>query len=257
MGLIEPGQTTFICVFLPANCASRFTAARRVIKFPFMAAEFDGSDFVDTDFQSSQKAGQPAPGAANRPPTREELDASLSNAQQRINQLKREQEEVERQRAQMEEIRRRKIEFQTGREELTLHLTRGVALLEEAEFTTRREAEQMASSLGELREAMTKVQTLNDEHWTKENENIELTRALTTIENARMEWNSARLKFPFLSGENTTATPQAETAGAPESFEQNLLRERSYAELCKMGLALTWPVAVVGVVIVLVLLMRN
>ena len=29
---------------------------------------------------------------------------------------------------------------------------------------------------------------------------MELTRALTTIENARMEWNSARLRFPLLAG---------------------------------------------------------
>ena len=227
-----------------------------MIKFPFMAAEFDGSDFVDTDFQSSQKAGQPAPGAANRPPTREELDASLSNAQQRINQLKREQEEVERQRAQMEEIRRRKIEFQTGREELTLHLTRGVALLEEAEFTTRREAEQMASSLGELREAMTKVQTLNDEHWTKENENIELTRALTTIENARMEWNSARLKWTVLDKALQSAEDGTVNGGSAK-LPNSLFPTQNFGQLCRLGFALTWPIALVVLLGVLVLLLRK
>ncbi len=40
--------------------------------------------------------------------------------------------------------------------------------------------------------------------WTKENFQIELTRALTTLENARMEWNSARLKLP-LAGESRPA----------------------------------------------------
>ena len=33
---------------------------------------------------------------------------------------------------------------------------------------------------------------------------------------------------------------------APESFGEQLLEERSYARLCKMGLALTWPVALIG-----------
>lgn len=221
-----------------------------------MAADFDGSDFVDTDFQSSQKAGHPAPGAANRPPSREELESSLSDNQQKIAKLKREQEELERERAQIEELRRRKIEYQTGREEMTTHLARGVALLEEAEFAVRREAEQMAKSLGDLREAQTKVQALNEEFWTKENENIELTRALTTIENARLEWNSARLKWTVLDKalQNTEDGPAQGGAGkVPNSF----FPTQNFGQLCRLGFALTWPIALIVLFGVLVLLFRK
>jgi hypothetical protein len=70
-----------------------------------------------------------------------------------------------------------------------------------------------------------------------------------------MEWNSARLKFAILNGEPTQ--PDAVPAAPTDTFAQNLLRERSYAELCKMGLALTWPVALVGVVIVLVMVLHR
>ncbi len=256
MGLIEPGQTSLTCTFLPANCASRFTAARRVIKFPFMAAEFDGSDFVDTDFQSSQKAGHPAPTGANRPSTREELDGTLSDNQQKINELKRKQEELERQRAQLEEIRRRKIEYQTGREEMTHNLTRGVALLEEAEFATRREAEQMAKSLAELRDAHAKVMMLNDESWTKETENIELTRALTTLENARMEWNTARLKWTVLDKALQTADDGSGIGGAAK-VPNSMFPTQNFGQLCRLGFALTWPIALVVLLGVLVLLLRK
>lgn len=221
-----------------------------------MAADFDGSDFVDTDFQSSQKTGQAGSSAGERPPTREELDGTLSEKQQRINQLKREQEELERQRAQLEEIRRRKIEYQTGREEMTNHLTRGVALLEEAEFAVRREAEQMAKSLAELREAQTKVQALNEEYWTKENENIELTRALTTIENARLEWNSARLKWTVL--DKALQTNDDPTAGSGAGKVPNFLfPTQNFGQLCRLGFALTWPIALVVFIGVLVLLFRK
>jgi hypothetical protein len=133
-------------------------------------------------------------------------------------------------------------------------LTRGIGLLEEAEFAARRDAEQMAKALVDLREALVKVQAVQEESWTRDNFNTELTRALTAIENARMEWNSARLKFPLLNGE----APPAEAAPAPsENFAQQLLRERSYAELCKMGLALTWPVALVGAAIALVMVLHR
>jgi hypothetical protein len=53
--------------------------------------------------------------------------------------------------------------------------------------------------LAEFREAVHKVQAINEQAWTSENHSVELTRAATTIENARMEWNAARLKFPLLT----------------------------------------------------------
>ena len=52
-----------------------------------------------------------------------------------------------------------------------------MGLLEEAEFDARREAEQMAKALVELREALTKIQGVREETWTQENFSVELTRA--------------------------------------------------------------------------------
>jgi chromosome segregation ATPase len=191
----------------------------------------------------------------NRAPSREEVEARVGDMHHKLSELRRAQQELERERADLEETRRRQAEFTKGRQEMEQHLTRGVGLLEEAEFSARRDAEQMAKALVDLREALLKIQTVQEESWTRDNFNAELTRALTAIENARMEWNSARLKFAVLNGE--TAQPETTAPATPESFAQNLLRERSYAELCKMGLALTWPIALVGVVIVLVMLLHR
>src|SRR5437867_12295050 len=177
-----------------------------------MASEFDESDFVDGDFQAAKKSpfAAPQPGGAGRQPSREELDSRVTETQQRLMELKRAQEELERERATLEEARRRRTEFQTGREEMLQSLTRGVGFLEEAEFNSRRDAVHMARTLGELRQALTKVQGIHEETWTQENYNLELTRALTAIDNARMEWNAARLKWSFLNGPR-----EPETAAAP------------------------------------------
>ena len=129
----------------------------------------------------------------------------VSEKQIKLAELKRAQEELERERATLEEMRRRQAEFHAGREEMLRHLTRGIGLLDEAELNARRDAEQMARTLAEFREAAEKVQVLSEQNWTPDTYNVELTRGLTTIENARMEWNSARLKFPIL-----TAAPAAE-----------------------------------------------
>ena len=228
-----------------------------------MASEYDPSEFVDSDFQSAQRTGASVATAvpafasdSGRAPTRAEVEAKVGDMHNKLAELRRAQQELERERADLEETRRRQNEFTKGRQEMEQHLTRGIGLLEEAEFAARREAEQMAKALLDLREALLKVQSVHEESWTRDNFNTELTRALTIIENARMEWNSARLKFSIITGDSPQSA-SSEPAAASDTFAQNVLRERSYAELCKMGLALTWPVALVGVIIVLVLLLRH
>ena len=200
-----------------------------------MAGEYDSTEFIDTDFTAHK-----SPLAA---PTRDDVDRKVVEAQQKLVELKRAQEELERERAGLEELRRRQNEFTTGRQEIIQQLTRGLGLLEEAEFAARRDAEQMVKTLGDFRAALAKVQAIHDETWTKENFQIELTRALTTVENARMEWNSARLKLPALAGEAKRGSdaPSPATASAAPS-----LAELNFVRLCKIGLAFTWPLLLVA-----------
>ena len=223
-----------------------------------MATGFDASEFVDREFETARSSFRSAtpvtaqPDDANRAPTREDVDSKVGDLQSKLAELKRAQSELERERASLEETRRRQTEFTTGREEVIHNLTRGLGLLEEAEFAARRDAEQMARTICEMREALNKVQAINDQAWTKDDFQIELTRANTTIESARMEWNGARLKWPVLSPENM------EKAAAKDQVKQiKPLSERSFAELCRFGFALTWPVALGLVALVVVLLLRR
>lgn len=206
-------------------------------------SDFDPADFVDDDFQARKMpSGTAAPGSGPRAPTREEVDTRVTDTQQKLLELKRAQEELERERAALEETRRRQAEFQTGRHEMIHNLTRGLGLLEEAEFTARRDAEQMAKTIADFREVLGKIEAVREETWTKENFNVELTRALTAIENGRMEWNAARLKFPLLTGEKAPGP----AAGQPAPSEALPVSNRSFGELCKLGLALTWPLMLVA-----------
>lgn len=209
-----------------------------------MAGEYDSTEFIDTDFtaQKSPYAASSSPGP--RPaPSREDVDRKVVEAQQKLVELKRAQEELERERAGLEELRRRQAEYQTGRQEILQHLTRGLGLLEEAEFEARRDAEQMTRTASDFREALVKIQSIHDETWTKENFQVELTRALTVIENARMEWNSARLKLPVLAGENRAAAAPSPAPAVPAAPS---LAELEFRQLCKLGLALTWPLLLVA-----------
>jgi hypothetical protein len=225
-----------------------------------MASEYDATEFVDADFQAHKTLTSTAPASVpsmNPAPTREQVDLKVTEAQQKLAELKRAQEELECERAALEETRRRQSEFKTGRNEIIHSITRGLGLLQEAEFRARRDAEQMAKAVTALREALAKVEAIHEESWTKTNFEVELTKALTAIENARMEWNSARLKFPVLSGAAPTTAP---ASNAAPSQPESVLAQKSFLELCKIGLAITWPlagVAFLALVIFLILLFRH
>ena len=239
-----------------------------------MATEFDPSEFVDDDFQRvNRRAGGAAaaapagsvtltaPAATPPAPTREELDARVTDMQSKLAELKRAQQERERERTELEETRRRQSELTRSRQEMEQHLTRGVGLLEEAEFAARRQAEQMSKTLADLKDALAKVQGIQEDSWSKDHLNTELTRALTIVENARMEWNTARLKFDVLNPEAAHAAALAPlvaagAAPAPGETLESFLHRKSYGELCKLGLALTWPIALAALAIFLVLLRR-
>ena len=227
-----------------------------------MAGEHDATEFVDPDFighkvpYAPTALPKPSPFGheAQRAPNREEVDRKVVDAQKKLAELKRAQEELERERASLEEVRRRQNEFQTGRQEIIQNLTRGIGLLEEAEFTARRDAEQMARTMTEFRAALAKVQAIRDESWSKDAFAMELTRGLTAVENARMEWNSARLKLPVLAGENAPAV-----AAKPEPVTPVGLATLPFGQLCKIGLAFTLPLVGVGLLALgaFVLLLRR
>ncbi len=221
-----------------------------------MPSHFDSSEFVDNDFVTGRKSPFATSTASasvdsGRAPTREEIDSKVGEAQTRLAELKRAQEQLEQERAALEEMRRRQSEFQTGREEMLQSLTRGVGLLEEAEFSARLQAEQMSKTMAGFRDALEKIKAVHEEHWNKENYNIELTRALTTLENARMEWNSAKLKFPVLSGTAAAENKSAAKNSNPAFSELNFL------QLCKFGFALTWPLVLLGLGIFAMLLLKK
>ncbi len=227
-----------------------------------MPSPFDPSDFEDHEFKTSQQAAfrgsnpstHVAQSAVQRPPTREEVDNRVGEMQQRLSELKRAQENLERERAGLEETRRRQMEFENSRSEMLDQLTRGIGLLEDAEVGARREVDAMTAALADLRLALERVHGLREDTWTSENFQIELTRALTVLENARMEWNSVRVKFPVVE-----STPEELAAGQQAAARAGnpFLQQQDWPQLFRLGIALTWPMILVGLGIFLVLLLRK
>ena len=128
-------------------------------------------------------------------------------------------------------------------------------MLEESEFAARQGAEQQSRSLLGLRDGLAKIQSIQEDHWTAENWSQELTRALTLVENARMEWNSARIKWPRLSNAPQAGRTPPEDSAATSAFSKGAgaFEGKRFLELTRLGLAFTWPALVMGVMILVLL----
>ncbi len=213
---------------------------------------YDDTEFVDRDFPSpyptsASMANRPSGTGTGRAPTREDLDAEVTATQHQLAKLREAQEQLERARSQLEEMRRRRADFQNGRTDLRDQLTRGIGFLEKAEFEARRDAEQMTRSLDGLRTAFGQIESLQEEKWTDNSWGQELTRGLAVIDNARMELNSARLKWPVVDG----AHPGHQDPTSGSSTQP--LADLPLKVLLRLGLALTWPLLVLGGTAVIVL----
>ena len=212
-------------------------------------ATIDGPDLLEEDFPATAR------NATVVNDDREELDNQVSSLQSKLAELNHARDKLEREKATVEESRRRFTEFQTGRDEMLHELTRSLGLLEEAQLNAQREAEQMAFTMDDLRDALSKVDMLedvdtHDEHW-----KVQLTRNLTTIENARMELNSARLKWELLNG---NLDDDGDRFIAPTQSNTNgMAMPKSFGHLCLWGLALTWPILLIGSAIIAVLLLNG
>jgi chromosome segregation ATPase len=210
-----------------------------------MASDIDPTEFVDTDVTAASDHG-PAP-------SREELDTRSADVQDKLAELERRRSQLEKERTEVEEARRRRAELAHGHQEMLHHLTRGVAILQEEAITTRREADQMAKSLNALQHALENVSAIDQDKWNESNWVNELTKALTAVENARHEWNSARQKWPRLDGVAKEAIRQPNGMMPPPRLT---LTDQSFGQLCRLGFALTWPVAAALLAVLTVLLFR-
>ena len=226
-----------------------------------MSSKFDESDFVDRDLEVAQESADISNESASpqtapqHPPSQEELTERVSETQQRLVELKQMQEDLERERTEIEESRRRRSELSTGREEMVQNLTRGVGILEEAELSSGRTAEQLSRTVADLRTSLEKINLIKEEDWTEENWSVELTKALTTIENSRLEWNAARLKWPLLDGESDLRSTITSEHQSINKENRAGLDQLNFWQLSKLGLAFTWPLVFVGAAIVILLIL--
>jgi len=173
----------------------------------------------------------------------EHLDSQVQKAQEQLLQLKRQQEQIEKQKRELEELSRRQEELENGRTEMIDKLTRALVVLEREAYSAQNRLEQIRAARESLAQHMELVEAIDPRTWSPSDLHKELSRALSTVDDARTEYSEQRSRLQAADAAGGEASlPDA----APNAYESG--SGRSFLQWLEIGVALSLPLIIFGAV---------
>ena len=180
--------------------------------------------------------------------TPELLDSQVQKAQEQLLQLRRQQEQIEKQKRELEELSRRQEELERGRAEMTDKLTRSLVVLEREAYETQKKLEQLRATRESFGQHLEILEGIDPKGWNSADLHRELSRALSTVDDARAEFSQQRSRLQAI------ATQDAEDVSLPEAGPEVVRGggERSFGQWVLIGFALSLPLITVGLMSLLI-----
>lgn len=168
-----------------------------------------------------------------------ELGDKVQQVRAELENLKQKQEEIEREKARLEELKRRQDQLDAGRSEMLDKLTRALVVVQREIEETQKRAEQMQSIYNSFTQHLRQLESINARAWNASEMPRELSKALSSVEDARAEYIKAQAKL-------ATETPANVPSLSPADADYEVLEDRGFLYWLKMGFALTLPLQVLG-----------
>src|SRR4051795_4061824 len=125
----------------------------------------------------------------------EHLDSQVQKAQEQLLQLKRQSEQIEKQKRELEELSRRQEELERGRTEMTDKLTRSLVILEREGYDSQKKLEQIRVTHESFTQHLQLLEAIEPKSWNPGDLPKELSRALSTVDDARAEFSQQRSRL--------------------------------------------------------------
>ncbi len=125
----------------------------------------------------------------------EHLDSQVQKAQEQLLQLKRQQEQIEKQKRELEELSRRQEELERGRAEMSDKLTRSLVILEREAYDSQKKLEQLRATHESFTQHLQHIEGIDPKGWNPTDLHKELSRALSTVDDARAEFSQQRSRL--------------------------------------------------------------
>jgi chromosome segregation ATPase len=168
----------------------------------------------------------------------EHLDSQVQKAQEQLLQLKRQQEQIEKQKRELEELSRRQEELERGRTEMSDKLTRSLVILEREGYEAQRRLEQLRATRESFAQHLQLLESIDSKSWNPGDLHKELSRALSTVDDARAEFSQQRSRLQ--------AGEEAEDVELPDVAPEmgGLAQSRTFGQWVRVGFAFTLPLIV-------------
>src|SRR5207245_7595937 len=135
--------------------------------------------------------------------TPELLDSQVQKAQEQLVQLRRQQEQIEKKKRELEELSRRQEELERGRAEMTEKLTRSLVVLEREAYETQNKLEQLQATRESFGQHLEILEGIDPKAWNPSDLHRELSRALSTVDDARAEFSQQRSRLQAIATQDT------------------------------------------------------
>jgi cell division protein FtsB len=176
----------------------------------------------------------------------EHLDSQVQKAQEQLLQLRRQADQIEKQKRELEELSRRQEELERGRAEMTDKLSRSLVILEREGYDSQKKLEQIRATHESFTQHLQLLEAIDPKSWNSAELPKELSRALSTVDDARTEFSQQRSRLDAGSGESTDIDLPDVASGS-----MGLGGARSFMQWMQIGLAVTLPVIIFGIVALL------
>src|SRR6187399_290982 len=133
--------------------------------------------------------------------TPELLDSQVQKAQEQLLQLRRQQEQIEKQKRELEELSRRQEELERGRAEMGDKLTRSLVVLEREAYDSQKKLEQIRATRESFEQHLALLESIDPKGWNPADLHKELSRALSTVDDARAEFSQQRSRLTATAGD--------------------------------------------------------
>jgi hypothetical protein len=169
----------------------------------------------------------------------EHLDSQVQKAQDQLLQLKRQQDQIEKQKRELEELSRKQEELERGRAEMSDKLTRSLVVLEREAYDAQKRLEQLRAMRESFGQHLELIEAIDPKSWNPTDLHKELSRALSTVEGARVEFSQQRSRLQA-TGDGEDQEPLAAVEPVFSSGGRSLL------QWIKIGFAFSLPLIVFG-----------
>jgi chromosome segregation ATPase len=172
------------------------------------------------------------------------LDTQVQKAQEQLIALKRQQEQIEKQKRELEELSRRQEELDRGRAEMTDKLTRSLVVLEREAYETQKKLEQLRATRESFAQHLEVLETIDPKSWNPGDLHKELSRALSTVDDARAEFSQQRSRLQAVATQDSEDMALPEVA--PEGGSAN--GQRPFLQWMLIGFAFSFPLILFGLI---------